>query len=131
MLTKKEILENKRSDTHVMEIDLSSWARWMKFSKGGEISMDASDKNKLISSSKNNLNQKYSLEYYLADQINQAIQLMPLQLRNVVKKYYLSSGSVQSKASELNMTRVTFHEYLRVAKYWLLGYYSNESTGTW
>ena len=49
---------------------------------------------------------------------------MPEKLKGVIIKYYLQPGSVLQKADEMNMSRVTFHEYLRMAKYWLLGKWS-------
>ncbi len=59
-----------------------------------------------------------------AEKTEKAICEMPEKLKAVVLKYYLHPGSVIQKADELNMSRVTFHEYLRMAKYWLLGKWS-------
>jgi hypothetical protein len=67
----------------------------------------------------------------IAIEVDKAIQIMPMHLRKVIKIYYLCSGSVQQKAKELKMTRVTFHEYLRIAKYWLLGYWSKITFHAW
>lgn len=63
-------------------------------------------------------------ENNIVEIIEKAIRTMPAHLRNVIEKYYLCSGTIKQKAEELKIARVTFHEYLRMAKYWLLGYWS-------
>ncbi len=60
-----------------------------------------------------------------AEKTEAAIRQMPKHLREVIELHYFTYGSIEQKAKELNIGRVTFHSHLRMAKYWLLGKWSH------
>ena len=113
--------------TAFIEICLSHWARWARVRYDFGLGFPSETR-------ENKLRREgvYAYQGFQtrlpddkeAEKTEQAICEMPEKLKEVVMKYYLQSGSVSQKANELDMSRVTFHEYLRMAKYWLLGKWS-------
>ena len=106
---------------------LLNWSKWIKTGHSSKSSSPKTVNKGLIHNGIKPISPPTSThDYSIFEAIEKSICKMPGYLRKVIRKYYLSPGSVTQKAKELNIARVTFHEYLRMAKYWLLGYWSNK-----
>ena len=113
--------------TAAIEISLSHWARWARVKRNFGLGFPSETRESKLQREGFSLPKGYQPrlpEDRDAEKTEKAICEMPEKLKAVVLKYYLHPGSVIQKADELNMSRVTFHEYLRMAKYWLLGKWS-------
>lgn len=113
--------------TAAIEISLSHWARWARVKRNFGLGFPSETRESKLRREGFSLSRGYQPrlpEDREAEKTEKAICEMPEKLKAVVLKYYLHPGSVIQKADELNMSRVTFHEYLRMAKYWLLGKWS-------
>ena len=113
--------------TAFVEISLSHWARWARVRRNFGLGFPTETRENKLRREGAYVYQGFQTKLpddKEAEKTEQAICEMPVKLKEVVMKYYLQSGSVLQKADELNMSRVTFHEYLRMAKYWLLGKWS-------
>ena len=113
--------------TAAVEISLSHWARWARVKRNFGLGFPSETRESKLRREGFNISNGFQprlSEDREAEKTEKAICEMPDKLKAVVIKYYLQSGSVLQKADEMNMSRVTFHEYLRMAKYWLLGKWS-------
>ena len=113
--------------TAAIEISLSHWARWARVKRNFGLGFPSEARESKLLRQGLYISKGYQSilpEDQEAEKTEQAICEMPEKLKEVVIKYYLQPGSVIQKADELNMSRVTFHGYLRMAKYWLLGKWS-------
>lgn len=109
-----------------VEVKLNQWARWARTEHDYGLGFRHETYEKKLMREGTIIRSTYRPEPDdpISEETETAIKEMPEHLRKVVEKYYLKSGSVQDKARDLNMGRVTFHEHLRMAKYWLLGKWS-------
>ena len=113
--------------TAVVEISLSHWARWARVKRNFGLGFPSESRESKLRREGFYVSQGFQTrlpEDREAEKTEKAICEMPEKLKEVIIKYYLQPGSVLQKADEMNMSRVTFHEYLRMAKYWLLGKWS-------
>lgn len=113
--------------TAAIELSLSHWARWARVRRNFGLGFPSETRESKLRREGFYISRGFQSrlpEDREAEKTEQAICEMPDKLKEVVLKYYLQPGSVLEKADELNMSRVTFHEYLRMAKYWLLGKWS-------
>ena len=113
--------------TAVIEISLSHWARWARVKRNFGLGFPSESRESKLRREGFYVSQGFQTrlpEDREAEKTEKAICEMPEKLKGVIIKYYLQPGSVLQKAGEMNMSRVTFHEYLRMAKYWLLGKWS-------
>ena len=113
--------------TAVVEISLSHWARWARVKRNFGLGFPSESRESKLRREGFYVSQGFQTrlpEDREAEKTEKAICEMPEKLKGVIIKYYLQPGSVLQKADEMNMSRVTFHEYLRMAKYWLLGKWS-------
>ena len=119
----------------IIEAHLIRWARWVKDASGLSLGYRRETfesrmmRQGCLPPPANFQRKEYSDE--IAEQTEQTIRKMPEHLRIVVEKHYLSKGTIKQKASELKMGRVTFHEHLRMAKYWMHGYLGAEDNEKW
>ena len=110
-----------------IEISLSHWARWARVNRNFGLGFPRETRDNKLRREGIYAYQGFQTKLpddMDAEKTEQAICEMPEKLKEVIMKYYLQPGSVLQKADELNMSRVTFHGYLRIAKYWLLGKWS-------
>ena len=113
--------------TAVVEISLSHWARWARVKRNFGLGFPSESRESKLRREGFYVSQGFQTrlpEDREAEKTEKAICEMPEKLKGIIIKYYLQPGSVLQKADEMNMSRVTFHEYLRMAKYWLLGKWS-------
>ena len=113
--------------TAAVEISLSHWARWARVQRNFGLGFPGETRESKLRREGFHTSRGFQTmlpEDKDAEKTEKAICEMPDKLKEVIIKYYLQPGSVLQKADELNMSRVTFHEYLRMAKYWLLGKWS-------
>ena len=113
--------------TAVVEVSLSHWARWARVKRNFGLGFPSESRESKLRREGFYVSQGFQTrlpEDKEAEKTEKAICEMPEKLKGVIIKYYLQPGSVLQKADEMNMSRVTFHEYLRMAKYWLLGKWS-------
>ena len=113
--------------TAVVEISLSHWARWARVKRNFGLGFPSESRESKLRREGFYVSQGFQTrlpEDREAEKTEKAICEMPEKLKEIIIKYYLQPGSVLQKADEMNMSRVTFHEYLRMAKYWLLGKWS-------
>ena len=110
-----------------IELRLSNWAKWAKVQRNYGLGFPGESPISKLMREGASCHKVYNSripDNPNAEKTEAAIREMPEHLSCIIEQYYLRSGSVQQKARELSMSRVTFYEHLRMAKYWLLGKWS-------